>query len=267
MAEKDLELAEGNLPGLQAALRRFGLSRYEAAVYLGLVQDQTARVAEISRRTGVPPPKVYQALDSLVEKGFCSVGSNAVNRYRPLPPREALDQHIERLRQEAAAARDLAQELEALHASGAGRELWAPPVEIVKGLAQVRRLLVEGIQGAREEICFFGKAPQFSALEVAEALWERGRSGVRLRMIFEAGYFEGGEEQKAEDDLYRRMPGEKRETRDLPTKMLIIDDALALLSIPRPGSEGYLTLILRQPGLVRHCRASFEHSWASAATA
>ena len=32
--------------------------------------------ARIARRTGVPQPKVYQALDSLVEKGFCAVGAD-----------------------------------------------------------------------------------------------------------------------------------------------------------------------------------------------
>ena len=58
---------------LIANLRQVGLSRYEASVYLGLVCDQTARVAEISRRTGVPQPKVYQALESLIEKGCCSL--------------------------------------------------------------------------------------------------------------------------------------------------------------------------------------------------
>ena len=39
---------------LVESLREIGLNRYEANVYLGLVSDQTARVAEISRRTGVP---------------------------------------------------------------------------------------------------------------------------------------------------------------------------------------------------------------------
>ena len=131
---------------LLAGLRRVGLSRYEAAVYLGLVLDQTARVAEISRRTGVPPPKVYQALDALVEKGFCAVGSGAVNRYRPISPRDALSHHISRLKDEEGAAKDLAGELEGIYESGAGRELWAPPIEIVKGVAQIRRLLVTRIQ-------------------------------------------------------------------------------------------------------------------------
>ena len=116
---------------LLAGLREAGLSRYEANVYFGLITDQTARVSEISKRTGVPQPKVYQALDSLVDKGFCAVGSDAVNRYRPLQPRVAMQAHLNRLEQQEKQALALSDELEAMRLEGMGQELWAPPIEIV----------------------------------------------------------------------------------------------------------------------------------------
>jgi len=242
-------------------LRRAGLSRYESLVYLGLVQDRNARVVEIARRTGVPQPKVYQALDSLVEKGFCALGSDSVNRYRPIEPKLAFTSRSTQLEEERAAVLALAEELEQVFLAGAGEERWAPPIEIVKGLPPIRALLSERIRAARSEVLYFGQAPQVPALEVAKSLWDKAQAGVTLRLVFEDGYFANGEERGEEDDLLRRIPGESRWIDKLPSKMLIVDGSIALLSVAKPGSEGFLLLVLRQKGLVGHCLASFERSW------
>jgi hypothetical protein len=47
----------------------------------------------------------------------------------------------------------------------------------------------------------------------------------------------------------------------VPTKMIVVDRARAMLSIPRGGADGFLMLVLRQIGLVQHCLASFEYAW------
>lgn len=249
---------EGRLERLRAA----GLSRYESLVYLGLVEDRNARVVEIARRTGVPQPKVYQALDSLVEKGFCALGADAVNRYRPVDPQLAFQGEIQRLEAQETQVRGLTDELAGLYRSGAEEQRWAPPIEIVKGLPQIRQLLVEQVHKARSELLYFGQSPQVPALEVAKGLWERAEAGVRLRLLFDDGYFERSEERGEEDDLLRRVKGEKRRTAKLPSKMIVVDGAVAMLSVSKPGSEGFLVLVLRQEGLVAHVLASFEAAWA-----
>lgn len=245
-------------------LRRVGLSRYESLVYLGLVEDRNARVVEIARRTGVPQPKVYQALDSLAEKGFCAVGADAINRYRPIDPELALKTHLARLAEQQAEVNALSGELEALFRAGAEEQRWAPPVEVVKGLPQIRALLAEQVRLARTELLYFGQSPQVPMLEVTQALWERAEGGVNLRLLFDEHYFEDGAQRGEEDDLLRRLRGEKRRIATLPTKMIVVDRVAAMLSIARAGSDGLLLLVLRQGGLVAHCRASFEQAWARA---
>jgi len=245
-------------------LRQAGLSRYEALVYLGLVQDRNARVVEVARRTGVPQPKVYQALDALVEKGFCAVGCDAVNRYRPVEPRQALDAERIRLDSQQSELKSLATELDELYRSGAEEQRWAPPVEIVKGLPQMRTLLVDRIRLARTEILYFGQSPQVPARDVAQAIWDRAEAGARVRILFEDGYFDGKPELREEEDLLRRVRGERRSLPKLPSKMIIVDRATALLSVVKAVSDGFLLLVLRQEGLTAHCVASFEHAWAQA---
>jgi sugar-specific transcriptional regulator TrmB len=245
-------------------LRRCGLNGYESAVYLGLVTDQDAKVAEISKRTGVPQPKVYQALESLVEKGFCAVGSDAVNRYRPIPPRVALEGHVAGLRAQQSAAADLGRVLEDLLQRGKGKELWAPPVEVVKGMRQIVKLLSERIDAAQSEVLCFCKGPHLAALEIAQALRRATARGVSLRLLSDESYYDSDEAHEEQIALYRNMPGEKRELEHVPSKMVLVDRQIALLSVLRPATvraEDFMVLALRQEGLVQHFLASFEHAW------
>lgn len=260
-------MSEAPLPdhdNLLESLRNVGLNRYESAVYLGLVTDQAARIAEIARRTGVPQPKVYQALDALVEKGFCSIGTDSVNKYRPIAPRVALEGTVAKLRRQEQEALSLAEELEALRLAGQGQELWAPPIEVVKGTNQIVRLLVDRIHAASEEILFLGKRPQIPALEMAQAMWDKGNEGCSIQLLLETDYLtplEDDEESAKEVELFRTMKAERRQLDHLPTKALIIDRNIALLSISRRGGDSFLVLVLRQGGFVEHVLASFERHW------
>ena len=248
-------------------LRAVGLSRYEASVYLGLVTDQNAKVTEISKRTGVPQPKVYQALDSLVEKGFCSIGSDLVNRYRPLPPAQAFEARLAMLAEQRAETMALTGDLEQLLEEGLGRDLWAPPVEIIKGLAQVVSYLTQRIREAAHTIDYFGKLPQVPAPELSGAIEERAKAGVRVRILAERGYLESDDVGAGENDSFRSAAGELRVVDSLPSKMIVLDVGSALLSISRPDAETFLMIVFRHQGLVDHFMASFERSWESADTA
>jgi len=99
---------------------------------------------------------------------------------------------------------------------------------------------------------------------VAQALWERVEAGVRLRLIFDDRYFQYTEERGEEDELLRRVRGERRRVEQLPSKMILVDRTTAMLSVSKPGSEGFLVLVLRQEGLVAHCINSYEHVWSRA---
>jgi len=246
------------------SLRNVGLNRYEASVYLGLLTDQTARVAEISRRTGVPQPKVYQALDALVEKGFCSIGSDSVNKYRPISPRVAIEGTVASLKRQEAEALTLADELEVLRIAGKGQELWAPPIEIVKGTRQIVELVTDRVQSASEEILFMGRKPQIPSLEMAQVMFDKAASGCHVRLLLEKDYMQpvaGSEESEKEVDLFRSIQAEVREADELPTKVLIVDGSIALLSISRRGGDNFLVLALRQKGFVGHILASFQFHW------
>ncbi|MFT5290998.1 MAG: sugar-specific transcriptional regulator TrmB [Planctomycetota bacterium] len=242
-------------------LRSAGLSRYESSVYLGLITDQNAKVTEISKRTGVPQPKVYQALDTLVEKGFCSQGSDLVNRYRPIPPDQAFAGRLTNLDRDRTETISLAGDLEKILISGENQNLWAPPIEIVKGIGQVLAILADRLGAAKESIDYCGKLPQISAPNVSDAIRRSTQGGVKLRCLLEHGYLESIEVSKDENDGFLSLATEIREVELLPSKMVIIDGSSALLSISRPDAETFMLLCFRHQGLVEHFLASYEHCW------
>jgi len=54
-------------------LQALGLNAYEARSYLVLVGHPRFKALELAARAHVPRQKIYEVLDSLVEKGFARV--------------------------------------------------------------------------------------------------------------------------------------------------------------------------------------------------
>jgi hypothetical protein len=61
--------------------------------------------------------------------------------------------------------------------------------------------------------------------------------------------------------FYRAKGATDRRVDELPTKLVIFDGELAMTSITTERGEGFMALVLRHPGLVRHMLYSFEREW------
>ena len=70
---------------LVKALNDFGLTGYEAKTYLALLEIHPAHGNDISRRSGVPGPKIYETLDRLKQKGLVAALETTPVTYEPLP--------------------------------------------------------------------------------------------------------------------------------------------------------------------------------------
>ncbi|MFJ6726243.1 TrmB family transcriptional regulator [Streptomyces sp. NPDC091281] len=73
------------------SLLALGFSSYEARCYVGLLGPEPQTGYAVAKATGVPQPKVYEALRRLVARGAArQLGSEPV-RFVAVPPREVLD--------------------------------------------------------------------------------------------------------------------------------------------------------------------------------
>lgn len=76
-------------------LATLDLSRYEAALYLALLQQGEATVLELADLSGVPRQRVYDVLDGLCHKGFCRRKGERPRRYAVIEPETALPALLE----------------------------------------------------------------------------------------------------------------------------------------------------------------------------
>ncbi|MCL1971159.1 MAG: hypothetical protein FWF66_06890 [Candidatus Bathyarchaeota archaeon] len=73
----------------KTTLHEMGLNAYEIDTYIALINGGKMTAMEISEKAQVPYSKIYDALNSLKEKGWIKSGENRPTKYYPIPPIEA----------------------------------------------------------------------------------------------------------------------------------------------------------------------------------
>ncbi|MFB6139665.1 MAG: TrmB family transcriptional regulator [Halosimplex sp.] len=77
---------------LREALQRAGLTEYQAAVYLGLLDRGTAPVVDVADAAGVPTSQVYDVVRTLEERGFVETVEQDRLHARASEPGEVLEE-------------------------------------------------------------------------------------------------------------------------------------------------------------------------------
>src|SRR5512145_2232798 len=77
-------------------LQQIGLNAYEARSYLVLVGHPRFKALELAARAHVPRQKIYEVLDSLVEKGFAQVVQEKTKLFSAVEPGLAVPSFLAR---------------------------------------------------------------------------------------------------------------------------------------------------------------------------
>ena len=86
MAEMGKELPQMDYERLWRKLQQLGLNGYEARTYMVLVGHPRFKALELANRSNVPRQKIYEVLDSLVEKGFAEVVQEKTKLFSAVEP-------------------------------------------------------------------------------------------------------------------------------------------------------------------------------------
>src|SRR5260221_2744926 len=117
--DKTQELPELEFRRFWQRLQAMGLNAYEARSYLVLVGHPRFKALELAARAHVPRQKIYEGLDSLVEKGFAQVIQERTKLFSAVPPDQAVLSYLARraraleaeLEEQAKGAASMEQEL------------------------------------------------------------------------------------------------------------------------------------------------------------
>jgi HTH-type transcriptional regulator, sugar sensing transcriptional regulator len=252
------------------ALSNLGLKSNEARAYLALLRHGPGTAAEVADAAGVARPKIYEALKSLEQRGFCSVSVDRIARFVPVAPDAALGEWTRRRAhdREIATHQDqrLAHELVSILPEPGGRLVGDAGgyMDARVGVDQTLEMFEEITSRAVSRLDVVISSPviqpreHWSEFEIGAL-----RRGVGVRVIYEAALV-------ADEERYRPLVeagGEARCATQLPLKMIVRDDgAEATVSLVDDSNGDVLTttVAIRHRELAVPFQLLFNRQWRQA---
>ncbi len=252
-------------------LSDLGMNSYEAAAYLALLSRDGLTPAELAPMAKIPRQRVYDVLETLSVKGFCSIRDGSPKTYFAVPP----DVALERFRQQRAEAMErererLAQQSDALLAQllpiwTTGRDQ-KNPLRYIEILTDPNRIAAQALSLARGATRSVNSCIKTPLILSSEQNWRFLREPLERGLRYRAVY-----EQAARQDAqlsewmtaFREYGQEIRLVEHLPIKMQAFDDESALLSLQDPvgGAPSFTAIAIHHPGTVAFLNMAFEQLW------
>jgi HTH-type transcriptional regulator, sugar sensing transcriptional regulator len=254
-------------------LQQMGLNAYEARSYLVLIGHPRFKALELAARAHVPRQKIYEVLDSLMEKGFAQVVQEKTKLFSAVPPDLAVPAYLTRqketmehqLADQRRHAQSLVQDLKASYAEGQGGRGTLDYLQIVSDSSQIAsyyRSMLDQVQGEYLEF----SRPPYAVDPLDEQLVKQARSrGVTCRILLESGSLDAGHHSRLED--YQANGVEVRQLTSLPMKLALFDELKGLVALLDPVATrpSWTAVVFDHAGFGEAMKGLFEAYWKRAA--
>ncbi len=221
-------------------LQQIGLNAYESRAYLVLIGHRRFKALEVAGPARIPRQKIYEVLDSLVEKGFVRVVQGKAKQFSAVEPQLALDAFLARKREayerEFEDRRGLATLLSGNLAEvyAAGNQGYGPLnyIRIVADTSQIaeeyRRFLLE----TTEEYLELARPP-YAVQPMQEPMVQKLLSnGANCRLLYESHMLD--EEQRSQLKQLEKAKANIRVLGELPIKLALFDNQRGMISLDDP---------------------------------
>ena len=263
------ELAEVDFQRFWRRLQQLGLNAYESRSYLVLLGHPKFKALELAARAHVPRQKIYEVLDSLVEKGFAQVVQEKTKLFSAVEPSLAIPGYLGRKRSmmeqeltdNSRAGAGLIDDLESLYSEGQGGRGTLDFLRIVTEPAQTgaeyRRMLGE----VKEEYLEFSRPP-YAVDPLDEKLVKQAASGgVACRLILEAQSLDDNHRQRLAE--YSASGVEVRVADGLPMKLAVFDAKRGMIALLDPviTRPSWTAVVFHHEGMGEAMKGLFEDHW------
>lgn len=253
-------------------LQQIGLNAYEARSYLVLVGHPRFKALELAARAHVPRQKIYEVLDSLVEKGFAHVVQEKTKLFSAVEPEMAIPAYLERrgqqleheLSEQSRLGIDLVGDLKESYSEGQGGKGTLDYLRLVSDPNQTATQYRKMLADVREEYMEFSRPP-YAVDPLDEQLVKQARRrGVRCRLLIEAVAVD--EQHRARLAEYASVGIEIRQVDSLPMKLALFDGryGLAALLDPVVTKPRWTSIVFEHDGFAEAMRGLFEDRWRDA---
>ncbi|HEX9196555.1 MAG TPA: helix-turn-helix domain-containing protein [Candidatus Bathyarchaeia archaeon] len=239
------------------ALKEFGLTEYEAKVYVSLVESGTQAASELSRTASIPYSKIYEILGNLERKGWVETEQGRPSKYYPKAPSTALESSRARLETTLKSSQaDAMEELQPLYEKKGVQE--KPDIWIVRGQDNILDKIKETLSRTRKELMVAMPVVPDQIVSLALPLVGLMREkGVNVSIMLP---------ETTSRETIRRLKGaaEVRTRESLFGGGIISDDNQIIILLGEDPEKG-LTLAISSDhiGLVKFGKSYFEYLWDS----
>ncbi|MBM3727056.1 MAG: TrmB family transcriptional regulator [Acidobacteria bacterium] len=261
------EIPGSQFERLWRRLQQLGLNAYEARSYLVLLGHSRFKALELAARASVPRQKIYEVLDSLLEKGFTQVVQEKTKLFSAVEPELAIPAYVTRrqaeleteISQQAQLAESIKTDLREAYSDSQGGRGTLDYLRIVSDpsqtAAQYRRMLAD----VRREYIEFSRPP-YAVDPLDEELVRQARErGVACRILIE---------RSVEMD-HQRLAGqitsgvEVRYAHALPMKLAVFDGRQGMIALldPVTTKPAWTAIVFDHAGMGEAMRGLFEGHW------
>jgi len=253
-------------------LQQIGLNAYEARSYLVLVGHPRFKALELAARARVPRQKIYEVLDSLVDKGFAQVVQEKTKLFYAVEPglaipaflerqRESMEKHLSEQRRLGLA---LAEELKRAYAEGQGAAGTLDYLRIVSDPAQIAAHYRSMLESVSSRYVEFSRPPYAVDPLEEQLVKQAAERGVVCRILQELAPMDETHRQRI--DEYRSLGIGVRFAGNLPMKLAVFDGQQGLVSLldPVKTRPAWTAVVFDHASFGQALEALFEQWWARA---
>jgi HTH-type transcriptional regulator, sugar sensing transcriptional regulator len=261
------ELPEMDFQRFWRRLQQLGLNAYEARSYL--VGHPRFKALELAARAHVPRQKIYEVLDSLVEKGFAQVIQEKTKLFSAVEPSLALPSYLVRraqvlqheLSDQNRMADTLVTDLTNAYSEGRGERGTLDYLRIVSDPEQTAIQYRRMLSDVRNEYLEFSRPP-YAVDPLDEQLVKKARQrGVTCRLLIEAGTLDAAHRQRL--DEYSMAGVEVGQIDSLPMKLAVFDGKRGLLALLDPviTRPTWTAVVFEHAGMGEAMKGLFTNYW------
>jgi HTH-type transcriptional regulator, sugar sensing transcriptional regulator len=263
------ELPEIDFQRFWRRLQQIGLNVYEARSYLVLVGHPRFKALELAARAHVPRQKIYEVLDSLIEKGFAQVVQEKTKLFSAVEPTLAIPSYLTRrgeslqqeLTEQSRYAGALVEDLNKAYSEGQGGRGTLDFLRIVSDPSQTAanyRKMLHEVQFEYMEL----SRPPYAVDPLDEQLVKQARlRGVSCRLLFEAGSVDAEHLQRM--DEFKSIGVEVCQAPSVPMKLALFDGQSGMIALLDPvvTKPTWTSLLFDHVGFAEGMKALFEDHW------
>ena len=263
------DLPETDFQRFWRRLQQLGLNAYEARSYLVLIGHPRFKALELAARAHVPRQKIYEVLDSLVEKGFAQVVQEKTKLFSAVEPSLAVPSYLVRrvqmlqreLTDQTRMADGLVSDLAAAYSEGRGERGTLDYLRIVSDTEQTAVQYRKMLSDVRAEYLEFSRPP-YAVDPLDEQLVKQARQrGVSCRLLIESGTLDDAHRQRLEE--YAAAGVEIGQAESLPMKLAVFDGQCGLVALLDPviTRPTWTAVVFEHGGMGEAMKGLFESYW------